>query len=96
MKKNLFPVFIHGQYCIFFLINICQKTSQLLFSILNNYSIYKLFTITLTRTLIDTRMDTYPYLWCILNAGKGNDLSEPTRRKGKATLLPGMLTHNHF
>lgn len=86
--KKFISCFYPLSILYFFLINICQKTSQLLFSILNNYSIYKLFTVTLTHTLTDTRMDTYPYLWCIVDAGKGNDLSEPMRRKGKATLLP--------
>lgn len=81
MKKNLFPVFLSMVNTVFFLINIFQKISQLLFSILNNYSIYKLFTV--IHTLMDTRKDTYPYLWCILNAGKDNDLSESTIRKGK-------------
>lgn len=50
MKKFISCVFIHVNAVFFFLINICQKISHLLFSILNNYSIYKLFTVILTHS----------------------------------------------
>ena len=72
-----------------------KKQSQLLVSILNIYSIYKLFRITNTQTrththtLTDTREYIYSYLWFILNAGRGKwILSEPMIRKGKPILLP--------
>lgn len=62
-----------------------KKQSQLLVSILNNYSIYKLFRITNTQTHAHTRSQTHrsTYLWFILNAGRGNEyFQSPWSEKG--------------
>lgn len=66
-----------------------KKQSQLLFSILNNYSIYKLFRITNTQThtLTDTLKYRYPYLWFIPNAGRGNESSQ-SRDQERETHFP--------
>lgn len=82
MKKILFPqCFIH--HCIFDAIYLQRKKkqSQLLFSILNNYSIYKLENNkhSDTHTHRHTRVHT-PLSLFILNAGRG---SEPVRAHGQ-------------
>lgn len=65
-KKNLFPqCFVHCQYCIFDAIYL-EKKSQLLFSILNNYNIYKLFRITNSQTHTHTHRHTQVHIFLSL------------------------------
>jgi hypothetical protein len=64
MKNIYFLCFIHGQYSIFDAIYLPKKIPQLLFSILNNYNIYKL-----SRVHSDTHTHrhaqvVYSYLAC--------------------------------
>lgn len=68
MKKNLFPqCFIHCQYCTFDAIYLQRKKqSQLLFSIFDNYSIYKLFRVTNIQTHTHSQTHTST---CILISG---------------------------
>lgn len=89
MKKNLFPqCFIHCQYCIFDAIYLQRKKqSQLLFSILNNYNIYKLFRITNTQTHTHSRTHASTYIltsglyWMLvkaMNAFRAHDQKRET------------------
>lgn len=67
-KKIYFlSVFIHRQYCIFDAIYLQRKKqSQLLFSILNNYNIYKLFRITNIQTHTHTHGPTRVHIFLSL------------------------------
>lgn len=91
-KQNLFlQCYIHCQYCTFWCNIFAKKQSRLLFSILNNYNIYKLFRITNTQNTYSQRHAWVHvfFLWFILNAGKGDEnFSEPMIRKGKPIFLP--------
>lgn len=78
-----------------------KKQSQLLFSILNNYSIYKLFRITNTQTHTHSQTHASTYilsdLGFILSAGGGNESCQsPWSEREPVSLphtyLPGIMT----
>lgn len=92
MKKKIYFLSVLSTVNTVFLMQyICKekkKQSQLLFSILNNYNIYKLFRITNTQTHTHTHRHTQVHIFFlisgfILSAGRGNEsFQSPWSEKG--------------
>lgn len=91
MEKKFISSVFYPLSILYFWCNIFAKKkiqSQLLFSILNNCNIYKLFRITNTHTHTLTHTHTWVHFSSrvMLDAGRGNEPSEPAIRQNRPCL----------